>query len=187
MIYAIMRDVETALRAKGCPIPFGYGPERNAPGSLTHARIVFERSAAPEAYEIVRSQRSNPRQRAVLPMAATVRVYAQSTLAGAGVHDHERLADKACDALVCAAYDVISARKAMWITPIRRRTTAAELELIGLQTWPGVAYEMTFTFQRGVADVDWSGEALETADLSDMSGTDAITQVGRVMAPESAC
>lgn len=166
MLYTITQELKAALIAKGCPIPVLYGPERS--GGMTGQRIVLERDRANgDQFTGPRSQQRNPGLVDVRAIGAVLRVYAQSTVAGANVWDHERVADQAIDLITVALRRIVSARKTLWRVGAAKLVSADELDLRGLQSWPGVVYEMRFAIDRGVYDYTWQGAALDEATMGE--------------------
>ena len=163
MIYSITRELETALKAKGVPLPVVYGPERSGT-ALTRPRIVVERDR--QAGDVVkwspRVPMRNPRAVDRRMQGVQIRIYAKSDLSGAGVWDHERIADHSVDAILVALRGIIESRKNEIAVQSSRFLNAAELDET-LQTWPGVVYEIKLQIDRGVFESIWS---LETSAVA---------------------
>jgi hypothetical protein len=64
---------------------------------------------------------------------------------------------------------VVSARNTAWRITSMRLLTAEEVDAAGLETWPGVVYEIKFSVDRGVFDTDWTGDGSEEFELADGS------------------
>ena len=163
MIVSIMRDVADELKAKGVPFECIYGPERFKPTTLNRPRIVFERPEKADGAAF--NQNAGQLTRS---LGVQITVFAQSTLSGANVYDHERLADLVVDQVMRALYTVAKKRKT-FVRPSGPwgKLSAAELELIGIAAWPGIAYAMPVEFDRGLPEVNWQGETAETATFAD--------------------
>ena len=163
MIYEITREVEAELRAQACPVPVVYGPERQGAGvAITTSRIVIERDRGRgDETKPGRARTLNPRMVAVRGIGAICRIYAQSTLTGAAVHDHERLADQVIDKVTVALHKIVSRRQTEWRISSAKLLTREELALRGLEVWPGVVYEIHFSVDRGVFDTTWTEEAAD--------------------------
>lgn len=161
MLYEISKELGTVLQSKGVPFPVIYGPERVVPLTMAPQRIVLERDRqGGDSLGPVRVPGGNPRLRGVRAIGAIIRVYAKSSLAGAAVHDHERLADQAVDKIFVALDNILrGARKTLWVVQSSKLLDADELSMQGLETWPGVVYEIRFSVDRGVLDTTWKGEA----------------------------
>ena len=180
MLYDVAKIVSTELIARGCPLPVVYGPERMADVGLTNPRIVFERPRSlGDAVGPPRCSKNNPPRRAERGIAGTVRVFASSTVDGARVQDHEEQADQAVD-LVIVCLQIAAARIITTMTiGAGGYVSAAELGLDGLETWPGVVYELPITIQRAVYDRTWAGDSKSTTDdfSISVSGTCVTTAV----------
>jgi hypothetical protein len=170
MLYEISKELSSALSVVGCPLRVVYGPEPKTTG-LTDSRIVIERDRkAGDQFTGPRSQQRNPKLIDVRAIGCVLRVYAQSTLAGASVYDHERIADQAIDQIDVAMRTIINTRKTMWRVTSAKLLSADELQLQGLTVWPGVVYEMKFQVDRGVLRTTWAGEAADEATMGGEGG-----------------
>lgn len=191
MIYEITKELAAELESRGVPLPVVYGPEKNASTAINRSRIVLERDRQNGDQSLgPRSQQKNPALANVRAMGCVLRVFAQSTLAGANVWDHERLADQAIDRIEIALRKVITKRRTAYRITSARLLSAQDLELLDLKTWPGVVYELRFQVDRGVLDTSWQGEALPTATIGPggvaIDGSTKVT-VNGVGTPEASC
>jgi hypothetical protein len=175
MLYEIAKELREELRARSVPFPVVYGPERTASTSITQNRIVVEFDPeGSERYTATRATRDNPKVRGIVeePMRATI--YAQSTLPGAAVQDHQRLAFKVRDQYVIALEKVLRTRKVVWDgTQLAGRFMPPEAMGIP-ETWHGVALAVFYPVPRAIEERSWEGEALEEATF----GTDEETSIG---------
>jgi len=192
VIYEITREVETELKARGVPLPVVYGPERGDL-TITFARIVIERDRDKgDAIGPGRGRTVNPQMVAIRSMGAVCRVYAQSTESGAGVHDHERMADQAVDRIHVALEKIVKLRTTLYHVTAAKLLSAQELAMRGLLQWPGVVYELRFSVDRGVFDTDWTGAAKPESVLGtgfEISSTTKATldKAPDNTPPETAC
>lgn len=191
MMHSITLEVAAQLRARGVPHAVVYGPERTGTTVTGPVRIVIERDrAAGDGIGPARSVHTNPKMRAVRAIGCVARVFAKSNVAGAGGHDHEAVADQLIDALVVALDVVVRSNQTLWSPVSGKFLTAEDLAARGLTTWPGVVYELRFTVDRGVFDLDFAGEAAPEADVGPggvgIKSTTKVT-VNGVGTPETAC
>lgn len=180
MLYEIAKVVATLLQARGCPLPVVYGPERFEDIGLTRPRIVFERPRAlVDTSGPPRSSKNNPPRRAERSIVGRVRVYASSTVDGARVQDHEDQAEQAVDLVIVCLQIALARAKVTGSIGTGGYIPANQLGLEGLESWPGVVYELPITIQRAVYDRTWAGDARETtSDFSiAVSGTCVTTAV----------
>jgi hypothetical protein len=171
MIYEIAKEIATELATKGCPYRVVYGPERGAQ-TVASPRFVVERNR--DATDDILSPRSrpvNPRMVALRVLACRCRVFAKSNLAGAGVHDHERVADQMVDRFTVALNKAVRVRCTTYRVTRAKLLGADELGLYGLETWPGVVYTIEFEIDRGVYDTNWAEEVAEEFSLVEGSLT----------------
>lgn len=209
MIYEISREVAAELVTRGCPLPVVYGPERVNAGALTRSRIVFERDrqggdavkAPPSRVQRTATVNSTPTRAPIVlarALGVIVRVWASSTVAGAAVQDHEAEAEAAADQVLVALRKAIAVRHTLWGVTSARYLDAASLaaagiRVDGLESWPGVVYELRLTIDRGVFDSVWSGAGAETVTLGTEAGqvptvsTDYIRLATSDAEPVTAC
>lgn len=172
MIYEIFKELSSELAARKVPLELVYGPESTTSTSLTRQRIVVQRDdSRPEQWRPAVGKRTNPPTIALRPMACVALVYAQSTVTGARVQDHERLCDTIVDKLVAALRTVILKRHSVWHEPIGKLLSAEELDLRGMAVWPGKVYELTFDIDRGVTDTNWDSAAAPTGAPTKITST----------------
>lgn len=190
MIYEITKELATKLSARQVPWRVIYGPERTQTVVPVDPRIVVSRDRkGGDEFPGFRSLHRPP-SRGLRRLGVSVRVFAQSTVAGARVQDHERLGDAAVDQVQAALYEIGKIRKTELTLVSGRYLDAAELELEGLLTWPGVVYELRFTVDRNVVDRDWAQVAAEEVEAGTDVTVTSTTQVRLATsngAPETAC
>ena len=178
MIYEITKEIRAELSSKGVPYPVIYGPER-APLSMVDVRLVVERNrSGTDRLDGPRKHAANPQMFGVLWQACRCRVFARSTLPGAGVQDHEREAALIVDRFTVALHRVVRTRKNVYSVTRARFLSAKELELDGLEAWPGVVYEIEFEIDRGVVDTTWPVAPLHAIVTTASATGDASTAAG---------
>jgi hypothetical protein len=193
VIKSIADDLRTELAAKGCPLRVIYGPEPRPVTSLVDSRIVLERDR--EGGDVIgppRSQHKNPAIKGVRGMGCVLRIFAKSSLSGANLWDHESLADQTLDKVWVALEKLVKLRRTLWTITGAKLLNSTELEMRGLETWPGVVFELRFAVDRGVFDTTWVGDAKpekafgEGADAIQIASTTSVT-VNGAGSPEVAC
>lgn len=157
MIYSLTQSLITELSAFGCPIPVIYGPERPGQRALG-TRIVIERDRSQvEGYKAPVSRPVNAKMVMARDVKVQIRVYSQSTVEGAMVHDHEALADAIANAVVSILHRIVQEAKQRVVWIDGRMLPASEIERDGLQTWPGVVYEIKLSVDDAVCEYkDWT-------------------------------
>ena len=170
MIYEVTREVHTALQAQGVPYAVVYGPER-APASVNETRIVIERDRrASDSFAPPMSPALNPRRFGLRWQAVQAWVFAQSTLDGAGVHDHERIAEQLVDKLTIALTRAVVSRKDQLRFTSAHYLGAEEAQLLGLEAWQGVIYQLSCEISRSVDDTSWAGAKAVEATVGGAHG-----------------
>lgn len=181
MIYEISREVETALRARGCPLPVEYDPGRPSMVAIPGARgaIVFSRDRDQgDTWGPLRGVHRGTGTYGVASrlMACVVRIHVQSTKAGARPHEHERLADAVADLVAVALADVGKTRRGQLEFTAGKMLSAADLALIGAEGWAGAVYEIRFTAERAVTAKTWEGaDVLDTVTIGPAPDVSILT------------
>lgn len=153
MIHEVYSLLAAALRAKGVPFEFRYGPQQ-VPDKVGGTRLEMSRDyGADEAIAPGRDMK-NPRMAAIRRTPAVIRIFARSTLQGAQRHDHERLADTLADMCLAALPAIVRTAKTTWA-----KTNAGLVADKTADGWAGVVYEIRFTIDRGVYDTTFAGAA----------------------------
>lgn len=178
MIYEITREIEAYLRAHKCPIDVVYGPETTKPTSWGRERIVIENDGS-DKFPGARSQALNPPLTTCRVMALKATIYARSATPGGRPFEHRRRADMILDQVLCAIRYVACIRKngydytgGSFIVP----EDMADSDVHG-----GAAYELAFTFERGVTEANFKGEILPEA----AEGAWGISSTTKVSEPGS--
>jgi hypothetical protein len=189
VIYSISQDLAVYLKAQECPVRVVYGPERAKTIAVIDERIVIQRDRdSGDPIEAPMSQHRNPRMWRVRELGAVIRVYAKSTATGAGVHDHERRADQIADMLIVGLERISRTRKQPWRpTSSPKLLDDAALQMIGIETWPGVVYEMRIAVARGVFETAWDKLPAEQVDAGDLEFANQTRAVLNGGTPETAC
>ncbi len=174
MLPNITAQLRDALVLRKVPYPVRYGPLPQQPSATSESQIVVERDReAGDDVAATRTHKRNPKIVYARTIGAKVRIYARSSVAGADQGNHERLADQLVDHVLIALREIIVARGNHFEPGTSKLLTAGQLAEEELQTWPGVVYELAFTFDRGVRDAEWAGEAEEgTAATEATAGGD---------------
>lgn len=170
MLYELGRELDAYLQDRGVPFRVVHGPgdgatearpitgfargrvvlERNRQGGDTFGgpRSVVQRGVGASEIKAAGSQ----------TFSAIARVIVASTVLGAQQHEHEELADTVVRHVVLGLRDVLSRRKHAPNPPSRGHfLSAQELQMAGLEQWPGVVYELEFSIERGLFDSSWEG------------------------------
>lgn len=177
MLRELSSEMQSELDARSCPFRIIYGPER-APISLVNCRVVVERDrGGTENVSAPKSRAPNPHMVAVRSTAGKCRVFAKSSLPGASVSDHERVADQMVDKLTVALHTCARRRNTEYRISGSHVLTPEELQLSDLEAWPGVVYEFKFEVDRGVFDTTWTGEKRPTAEMGGTGGVSIGTSV----------
>ena len=170
MIYDVSREVDAKLRAQSYPFRVEYGPAHLHREGYPTGVIVFERSSAPEPIGSPKGQQVNPRKVATRQTQGRVRVYAKSGKAGSRLNEHQALCDYVVDAVIVAVEETITEARmgtltwadARYLTPAELQAEARDQQVADnrtqtypLEQWPGVVYQLQFSFERGVAKRDW--------------------------------
>ncbi len=159
MIEEIATDLRAYLKAKGCPVPVKLGPESTDTASFGLERIVLEHGDG-DRFDAPYSQQPNPRRRMTRRIGAKITIYAQSTKAGAMDFEHRVRAEHILDLVLVALSQIKSVRKGRnsFLPDGGRFLVPADLE--SSERLGGCTYELTFSFEHGVAEQTWAGDAM---------------------------
>jgi hypothetical protein len=187
MIHEIGVELQAKLKARGCPFQVEDGPEKTSPTTWGRERIVIAYDETGDRFGWARSQRANPPHRATCSMGCKITIYAQHRSSGALPFEHTRRARAVVDQVVVALYEIASARKNACTITGGRFFTPADLQESEIER--GAAYELKFTFDRGVYERTWANAIRPTTTVTDglITGTDEITIAGFEGTPETAC
>jgi len=168
MLHEIGRELEARLLAKGCPFKV-YDRESTAPTTWARNRVVVEHddSGSDSFAAGQKGQSRNPKNRYVRSYGIKITIYAQSSANGAREFEHRRLAEKALDHVLVAMDYVAAVRLNEWLPKGGKWIRIADLEKS--EVHGGAVYELTATFDRGVAERTWAGAIRPATDLR--SGT----------------
>jgi hypothetical protein len=192
MLREIARELETALKAKACPLPVYFGPESTKTSTWARERIVLEHdTGAADSFGPARSQTKNPKHRMTRNCAAKVTIFAQAPAPGAQPFEHFRRAEHALDLVLVQLEAVILARKNAWT--IKSGRFVQPDDLVKSEKAAGAVYELAFTVERAVVDRTWAGDkrpeaTVGTDGVSIVSGDEIKTTNGPAdQAAETAC
>lgn len=181
MIHEIGKELQTALAATGCPFKV-YDRESFKTTTWANQRIVIERDGK-DSFAEPASQTINPKIYYVRTVACKITIYAQSTKAGALPFEHERLAEKALDSVLCALNSVAQGANGNGRANVFKPTGGGFVkpdDLTAAETPSGAVYELTFTFDRGVSVHTWAGAKRPESTLASgfMRSRTSVSQNG---------
>lgn len=172
MIHEIGKELQTQLRAQGCPLPVVDGPEPPST-SWVRERVVIEYGTG-FSFESTQSQHLNPKQPCNFRLPGKVTIYAKSSKAGALFFEHQRRALLVARQVTNALIKVFRERKNPIALPKGDFVPPADLEKS--DSPGGACFAMTFEFLTGNPDVTFAGEAADEATI----GADTIQSTDRV-------
>ena len=175
MIHEIGRELLAELRVQGAPFIVIDGPEPTKTVTWGRERIVLEHDdGGSDSFARPRTQSVNPKRRYTRSAAYKLTIYAQSPAPGASVFEHRVRVEKALDVAVCAL-ELIAARRKDHFEPTGGKLVTPP-ELADSERPNGAAYELKFTFDRGVAQSTWAGAKRPEATLG-VGGLRSTTKV----------
>lgn len=170
MIHEVGRELEAKLLAKGCP--FKVVDRENSKPTAWRNIIVIEETG--DTYQPASSQSRNPKRYFDGRIGAKLTVYAQSTKTGALEFEHRRIARRVVDHALIALRTIRAERMVAFLGIGAGRFVPIE-DLAASERPGGCAYELLFTIDRGVADLNWVGEAAPEATLASYAMVGAPT------------
>jgi hypothetical protein len=178
MIREVAVDLQANLRAKGCLVDVVVGPEATNTVTFGRERIVIEHGDS-DSFQPAWSQSVNPKRFMTRLIGAKGTIYSKSPKAGALVFEHRRRCEQILDMTLAALSRVHAVRngKGAFLPSSGRFITPDDLA--ASERPGGAVYEFTFTIQRGVTDVTWTGDAQPEAEVGGVDGV-GINNVTRV-------
>jgi hypothetical protein len=182
-------QLKAALKAQGFPYELREGPQRLSygPRASNHIELRRDRTGG-DSLGPGKGRNQNPKWLYTRGVGYVLRAIVASTKDGASSWDHECLCDVVIDQLIQAIDTAIRGMGKTWEFLSGRFLTAAELEQIELQTWPGVVYDLTFEMGRSVPQWGFDqaaatelaigepgGVTIEQPDIQVTGGTGAAT------------
>jgi hypothetical protein len=181
MIHRMVLDIQDKLHVRGFPVAVVYGPERLERQAFAHA-IVFERERdAPDEIKVQAATKGPKLKRGVRVLRVGATIYAQASVAGAHVGDHEDECEKIVDGLLTSLYEWGAENQTGGIPVTEVRYLAASEFGENFRQWPGVAYRVRFGVPRGVYALTYTGAHRPTGTITGISNT---TEVSRDKAPD---
>lgn len=176
MIHEVGVELDTELRRKGCPLRVVDGPERREPNTFGRERIVIEHDPSGDSFGSKHLANVNPKTFLTRSIGVKLTIFAQSPNAGANEFEHRRRAEHALDLVLVAINRIASIRKNAW-SPKSGRFVLPD-DLSKTETAGGAVYELNFTFDRGVAERTWAGDARPTAAAAGFDRTTKVSLKG---------
>jgi hypothetical protein len=151
MIDVFFANMVAALKIKGMPYDFVYGPAP-VPTQVGASRVIMSRDFdAGDQIKPARTRQPYPRQYAIIGAAFAIRIYASSTKASAQRVDHDLLAMMISQAILPELEKTIRALKTTHA--ITRVGPVNDLNVP--DGWQGVVYEIRFQIDLGMNDQPW--------------------------------
>ena len=170
MIHEVGRELEAELRLKGAPFKVVDGPEPTKTTTWAGERIVIEHDdGGNDAFARPRTTSENPKRRYTRSASYKMTIYAQSPAPGAGVFEHRIRVENALDQVLCAM-ELIGARRHDHFEPKGGKLVTPP-ELVATETPNGAAYELKFTFDRGVRTATWAGAKRPEGVIANVAST----------------
>lgn len=185
MIHEIARELETALRAKKCPIRV---VDRDEGARLpARERIVIEHDdAAGDSFSAPRSVFKNPKHDYLRTIGVKATIFAWAPQTGATEFEHRNRAEQILDVVLNAMRLVSRQRKNFFEPKSGGFVPFADTEKSDRRI--GAVYELKFTFDRAVERRDWAGAARpEGTPAHITSTTRAHLRGAEEESPETAC
>lgn len=172
------RALRAELVARGVPFVVTDGPEPTGATKYTD-RMVLENREGGDSFSRTGTRKGNPPILFTRSVAARLKIYAQSTAAGATYAHHKGRAELALDHAVNALDTVIRTAKSQ----VRFTGGGFEVpaDLADSQVRSGALYVLDFEYDRGMADaVSWTEDALDefTLGAGSIMNTTQVVQTG---------
>lgn len=169
MIYNLMRDVQARFTARKFPVRFEFGPERTKRELYDTAIVMGRDSDKSDGFAPAEGSKGHVAGMiGVRDLAAYAKIYANSSLPGAAIHDHEEYCELLIDALYTELFNWCKEHKRSAPTiPEARYMSGEEL---GVEVFAGVVYLMRFRVTRGMFVRDYNGADALTGTPAGVGG-----------------
>jgi hypothetical protein len=163
MLFAISKELETALKARNVPFSvfheFGDEPFASTYAAKERIVLIEPLDEKRDEYGAAQSTHKNPRVPSRCVDAGKIRIFAKSAKQGAVGHDHIDRARKVRTHVIIALEQVVRARKNSidW-GPMG---AVALKDATGSSAWNGAVYEIEFAVDRANEDRKWEGDAAD--------------------------
>lgn len=170
MLHEFGVQLQTKLRARGCPVAVVDGPEPTGTATWGRERIVVEHDG--DGFSNTRSVHKNPPHRMIRNVGTRITIYAQSTRAKALPFEHENRAAAILDAVLVGIVDVAAsgAEAPFNAYAINAGRFFVPPDLEGTERRGGAAYELSVTFERPVVEQSFQGEIAEEVAVGGENG-----------------
>lgn len=174
----IFVPVRDAVKAKGMPFEFIYGPPQLDPNVGGTRIFIATDDDAGDAILPARSQRMNPQLVAVRAIGVRIVILAHSTVAGARRHNHEELALQVANMIHVAIEHQVAKKKTLW-----RPLKTGFVSDASTDGWAGRVYVMRLQIDTPVSDLTWVGDDKPTGTFVNPTTSTQVT--GPVASTES--
>lgn len=174
MIHEVGVELEAQFVAKKVPFAVIDGPEFRKTATFARERVVIEHDPAGDAFGPRRQTNTNARTRLTRLTGVKITIYAQCPNKGALYWEHIRRAEAVLDQ-VLIGIEIVAKRRANLVVWKSGKFFQPDDFKEG-ETPGGAAYELLFSFDRGVSDAAWDGTIQPTAPLTpQMQGGPQLT------------
>lgn len=177
MIYDITVALKADFEAKGAPVRVLYGPEPTESISAARERVVIWEpiDEKRDSVQGPKATHPNPRAPHVILQACRLRIFSQSTTAGAQWHEHVDRARQIQVHTVAGLNRIVRGRKNAITWGPGGFITLKDSD--GKPLWSGAVYELDFYVDHGVPDFTWKGEGADTATIGVDVEIENVTKV----------
>lgn len=163
MIRLLVDKLQAALRKQGAPLRVVAGPEVLESISSAHERVVLERSGDDAFGGPIRAAR-NPREPLSRVAGVTLRILAQSTVAGATIQDHYERAEHILETALTELDAVVRSLPLMPMqVGVGRWVDLVDAQ--GTRRFSGAVYEVQIGIVHALARRKWDGSAAREVTL----------------------
>jgi hypothetical protein len=141
------------------------GPERmeNLPTAEPHIVLQRDDNSGDAFIRPPGTSAVNPGTFRVQQIGMELLVFARGPVSGASTLDHEDQGDAVVHQLMRALYRILTRNR--WDVRRAGYLTKAQVAELGYGGWPGRIYQLLFTVNVGLTDVDYKGAALEEFEM----------------------
>jgi hypothetical protein len=172
MLHQIGKELEARLVAKGCPYKVVDREPRGV--AVTYKpRIVIE-SDGDDKFGPPRGLSTNPKKHYTRKLSCKLTIYGKSLKPGALEHEHKQVVEQVLDLVLVGMRYVAADRLNAYELGGGRFVTPPDLDKSEVNK--GAAYELKFTFDRAVSELNWAGEIFPETEIGTVETDVRVTQ-----------
>lgn len=172
MLHKLLPAISARLKSVNCPIEVSYGLTRPSPVVSKNAIVFSLDDESGDSMVDATLCKTESKPLFGIKVGCRCRIYAKSHKPAATLWEHQDLAILARNSVMCAlravsmgSFSYLSVSRLGFLSP-------QQLQLEGLEAWPGVVYEIQFGIPIAVFETKWDGDFVQQqGNVDDVENT----------------